>query len=265
MRFLCHIALLSTFATCSVYAEPDELSKLRASYHAKVEEVAGVGRKALVERLAATEKELAEASKLEEALIVREERIRLSLGKDITSLVREGSGSQALEDIAAIYNKSLSTKLIPIDKTYIGALQTLEKRFSSAGRLDDAIAAHAEREKVAAKYAEPAPEPVRPTEPPEDQAGRQLYLTNSIWQLATDKAFTGAARYFALQDDGKAYFWGFSGSWSISAGGEKLVLDSPHWGKRVELSLDDDLANAKGIYLKDRSDRFARRVMLRTE
>ena len=115
--------------------EPRELKSLRENYEEAAAAKVGPLIDSYVNAIKRLEKKLTEDGKLEEALAVREYRVKVALERG------EGKGAvpAPAADLAKVFEKSYQTRIDPLRKIYIRELEKLEKRLGAEERLRDAI------------------------------------------------------------------------------------------------------------------------------
>ena len=128
------------FGVSACMAEvPDELKSLTDKYDARVSAELGSLVKSYTGALKRLEKELTDASELEQALVVKEYRLEVALRAG-----KAGDGAPAepkkLAELVGVFNQEREKKVGPLRKIYITELTKLERKMVDDGRLRDAIA-----------------------------------------------------------------------------------------------------------------------------
>lgn len=132
------------FATASVSAEetqrvPDALLHLKDLYQKKVKESIEPLQNSFIQNLDDLEKRLAAQRKLEEALVVREERVRITIDPLSKSDPDEVSKSVDLKRLKDIYERHRESRIRPVRAIYLTALKRLESKLIGERELTEAL------------------------------------------------------------------------------------------------------------------------------
>ncbi len=122
-------------------SDPEELEKLRAGYLRKSEEVVKPLKKRYVADLQSLEKAVTDRGRIEEALKIREERLRVALGKAtaMSVLTRLPKEPESLARVASVFERRATSALRPWESKYERLLVDLESKLRGEGRLEDAL------------------------------------------------------------------------------------------------------------------------------
>jgi hypothetical protein len=149
----------SVLATASVSAQrvPDALLHLKDLYQKKVKESIEPLQNSFIQNLDDLEKRLAAQRKLEEALVVREERVRIAIDPLSKSDLRVVSQSAELKRVMEIYERHLESRVRPVRAIYLTALKRLESKLIGERELTEALKIRKEIKVIEAEYNAPSP------------------------------------------------------------------------------------------------------------
>jgi len=122
-----------------VNASQPELSRLREGFYNKVDSVVAPLLNNHKSTLINLEKSLAELSKIEDALLVREERLRVSEIRGIQLIGKIPKSPDKLRIQCQRFNREVLSTTRIWEKKYEQALGSLISRFTKSGKLDEAL------------------------------------------------------------------------------------------------------------------------------
>ncbi|MEE2808836.1 MAG: hypothetical protein VYB73_05945 [Verrucomicrobiota bacterium] len=135
------------------YAQESDLERLKAGFNNKIDEVLSPLMKRHLQSLLNLEKTLAQRQKLEDALLVREERTRLSSVKGTEVLVGLPDAPTQLNALSSRFKRESLVLVRNWESKYEKALTSLVTRLTSSSKLNEAILVRNElksfREKIA--------------------------------------------------------------------------------------------------------------------
>ena len=139
-----HILVCAGAVTASVFSEeeqnvPDELQDLKGLYNKKVKESIQSLQTNFIKNLDDLEKRLAAQRKLELALVVREERVRISIDPLSKSDRDVVSQSLELKRLMEIYERHRESRIRPVRLIYLTALKRLESKLIGERELTEAL------------------------------------------------------------------------------------------------------------------------------
>lgn len=127
-------------------SKPVDLDGLKAGFERKTEEVI----KPLIERhtgfLLTLERVLSRGDSLEDALLVREERVRIELVKGIGSLIKIPNAPSQLVALSVRFRRSVISAIRPWEAKYDKALVELLRQLQRAAKLEEALLVKGELE-----------------------------------------------------------------------------------------------------------------------
>ena len=132
MVFLSNVAL---------NASQSELNRLKEGFSNKVDSVVGPLLKRHKNSLLNLEKSLANVSKIEEALLVREERSRISKMQVSELIGKVPKSPESLRIQCLRFNREAASLIRVWEKKYEQTLVLLESRLTKSGKLNDALSA----------------------------------------------------------------------------------------------------------------------------
>lgn len=144
VRTVLYIIVYVFIATISVYSQGkqdglSELQKLKSLYDKKVKDSIHSLQTNFIENLDDLEKRLAAQRKLELALLVREERVRISLDPLAEADNDRVFQSPELKRLVEIYERHRESRVRPVRAIYLTALKRLESRLIGERRLSEAL------------------------------------------------------------------------------------------------------------------------------
>ena len=149
------ILLLMSAIEIRGYAQESDLDRLKTGFKNKIEEVLNPLIKRHLQSLLNLEKTLAQRQKLEDALLVREERTRLSSAKGTEVLAGSPDSPSQLKTIASRFQRESLSLVRDWESKYEKALMSLETRLTKSNKLNQALLVKKElksfREKIASR------------------------------------------------------------------------------------------------------------------
>ena len=149
------ILLLMSAIEIRGYAQESDLDRLKKGFNNKIEEVLNPLIKRHLQSLLNLEKTLAQRQKLEDALLVREERTRLSSAKGTEVLAGSPDSPSQLKTIASRFQRESLSLVRGWESKYEKALMSLETRLTKSNKLNQALLVKKElksfREKIASR------------------------------------------------------------------------------------------------------------------
>jgi hypothetical protein len=144
MRTIFHILAFAVAATAGGFSEekqnvPDALQDLKNLYNKKVKESILSLQTNFIKNLDDLEKRLAAQRKLELALVVREERVRISIDPLSESDQDVVSQSPELKRLMEIYERHRESRVRPVRAIYLTALKRLESKVIGERALTEAL------------------------------------------------------------------------------------------------------------------------------
>ncbi|MCP4848686.1 MAG: discoidin domain-containing protein [Verrucomicrobiaceae bacterium] len=139
-----HILVCAVAVTASVFSEEkqnvsDGLQDLKGLYNKKVKESIQSLQTNFIKNLDDLEKRLAAQRKLEMALVVREERVRISIDPLSESDRDVVSQSPELKRLMEIYERHRESRIRPVRLIYLTALKRLESKLIGERELTEAL------------------------------------------------------------------------------------------------------------------------------
>ncbi len=150
-RFTFSVLALFFLLEGECFSAPVDLDGLKAGFERKTEEVL----KPLVERhtgfLLTLERMLAQRDSLEDALLVREERVRIALEKGMNPLIELPNTPPQLVALSSRFRREALSFMRPWENKYDKALVDLLRQLQRAAKLEDALRTKKELEVFRAK------------------------------------------------------------------------------------------------------------------
>lgn len=166
------------------YAQESNLERLKAGFNNKIDEVLSPLMKRHLQSLLNLEKTLAQRQKLEDALLVREERTRLSSVKGTEVLIGLPDAPTQLKTLSSRFKRESLVLVRNWESKYEKALTGLVTRLTTSSKLDEALLVKNElksfREKIALRDGNEG------SDPKSDKSGKVDYALAS--EGATAKA-----------------------------------------------------------------------------
>ncbi|MED5470209.1 MAG: hypothetical protein VX577_00570 [Verrucomicrobiota bacterium] len=170
------------------HAQESDLERLKAGFNKKIDEVLSPLMKRHLQSLLNLEKTLAQSQKLEDALLIREERTRLSSVKGTEVLVGLPDSPTQLNALSSRFKRESLAVIRNWEAKYEKALTSLVTRLTKSSKLDQALLAKNElksfRERIALRDGNEG------SDTKSDKAGKVDYALAS--EGATAKAFQSA-------------------------------------------------------------------------
>ena len=170
------------------HAQESDLERLKAGFNKKIDEVLSPLMKRHLQSLLNLEKTLAQSQKLEDALLIREERTRLSSVKGTEVLVGLPDSPTQLNALSSRFKRESLAVIRNWEAKYEKALTSLVTRLTKSSKLDQALHAKNElksfRERIALRDGNEG------SDTKSDKAGKVDYALAS--EGATAKAFQSA-------------------------------------------------------------------------
>ena len=170
------------------HAQESDLERLKAGFNKKIDEVLSPLMKRHLQSLLNLEKTLAQSQKLEDALLIREERTRLSSVKGTEVLVGLPDSPTQLNALSSRFKRESLAVIRNWEAKYEKALTSLVTRLTKSSKLDQALLAKNElksfRETIALRDGNEG------SDTKSDKAGKVDYALAS--EGATAKAFQSA-------------------------------------------------------------------------
>ena len=170
------------------HAQESDLERLKAGFNKKIDEVLSPLMKRHLQSLLNLEKTLAQSQKLEDALLIREERTRLSSVKGTEVLVGLPDSPTQLNALSSRFKRESLAVIRNWEAKYEKALTGLVTRLTTSSKLDEALLVKNElksfREKIALRDGNEG------SDPKSDKSGKVDYALAS--EGATAKAFQSA-------------------------------------------------------------------------
>ena len=170
------------------HAQESDLERLKAGFNKKIDEVLSPLMKRHLQSLLNLEKTLAQSQKLEDALLIREERTRLSSVKGTEVLVGLPDSPTQLNALSSRFKRESLAVIRNWEAKYEKALPSLVTRLTKSSKLDQALLAKNElksfRERIALRDGNEG------SDTKSDKAGKVDYALAS--EGATAKAFQSA-------------------------------------------------------------------------
>ncbi len=170
------------------HAQESDLERLKAGFNKKIDEVLSPLMKRHLQSLLNLEKTLAQSQKLEDALLIREERTRLSSVKGTEVLVGLPDSPTQLNALSSRFKRESLAVIRNWEAKYEKALTSLVTRLTKSSNLDQALLAKNElksfRERIALRDGNEG------SDTKSDKAGKVDYALAS--EGATAKAFQSA-------------------------------------------------------------------------
>ena len=181
--------------------KPDRFEKLKASYQRELKRKTDSITQRYLELLGEMQENYGKAGNLKDALAVREEKKWVE-NQQLSEPLEEAAnepGTERLKEMRETYLGQLKRAKGPVDKIYVDALVALQKKYTTEGNLQRALAVRAERDRFdPAKIAE---------KKKAEQEALELveFLTAKEWDRDRDHL------YVVLMKDGFAtHRWGDS-------------------------------------------------------
>ena len=121
------------------YAQESDLDRLKAGFNNKIDEVLNPLIKRHLQSLLNLEKTLAQRQKLEDALLVREERTRLSSAKGTAVLLGLPDAPSQLKTLVSRFQRESLSLVRTWESKYDKALMSLETRLTKSAKLNEAL------------------------------------------------------------------------------------------------------------------------------
>tara|TARA_B100000700_G_scaffold283321_1_gene335570 strand:+ start:86 stop:961 length:876 start_codon:yes stop_codon:yes gene_type:complete len=170
------------------HAQESDLERLKAGFNKKIDEVLSPLMKRHLQSLLNLEKTLAQSQKLEDALLIREERTRLSSVKGTEVLVGLPDSPTQLNALSSRFKRESLAVIRNWEAKYEKALTSLVTRLTKSSKLDQALLVKNElksfRERIALRDGNEG------SDTKSDKAGKVDYALAS--EGATAKAFQSA-------------------------------------------------------------------------
>tara|TARA_B100000902_G_scaffold25371_1_gene30483 strand:- start:5857 stop:6756 length:900 start_codon:yes stop_codon:yes gene_type:complete len=133
------ISFFSIMAFTAAHAGESELEKLKTSFTNKINTVLSPLINRHKNSLESLEKNLANVSQIEAALLVREERLRISKAVGINLIGEIPESPDKLRTLCQRFNREAASSIRVWEKKYEQTLILLESRLTKSGKLNDAL------------------------------------------------------------------------------------------------------------------------------
>ncbi len=133
------MSIVSIITCTSLYAGESELERLKSGFKNKINSVIAPLVKRHKTSLLSLEKSLANVSNIEDALLVREERMRISEVEGMDLLAEVPDAPEKLRSQCQRFNREMSSSVKVWEKKYDQALVSLESRLTKSGKLNEAL------------------------------------------------------------------------------------------------------------------------------